>query len=236
MNRFFTMAFSILIVFISLSFSVAAAPQAESRTISVRGEALLSLKPDLAIVTFGVISEAPKVAAALDANNQAMQKVFDSMKGLGIEDRDVRTSGFSVSPQYESGRVLQRARKIVGYSVQNRVTVRLRDLSKIGGFMTTVIDQGVNRFHGFQFTLEETPERLDQLRKVAVQDAMRKAKILADSAGVKLGKVLRITEGQFFRPGPRPLFAAQGKASSAVPIAPGESTLRVSVSVEFGIE
>ncbi len=214
--------------------AMAADPTAHEwpRTVTVRGEGSISVKPDLAVITFGTLSQSPQVAAALEANNQSMRKLLDSIKKFGVADKDVQTSGFNVSPRYERGR----RGRIVGYSVRNSLTVKLRDLSKVGELISIAMGQGANQLHGFRFVVEKTPERLDELRRAAVKDAARKAKILVESAGLKIGRAIRIAEGSALVPVRRARVAMGGSGSSSVPVAPGESELRLFVTVVFEIE
>lgn len=227
--------FSILLPVVASEAAVSPAHE-HQRSVTVRGEASISVKPDLAIITFGTLSQSPQVASALEANNQSMRKLFETIKAFGVPDKNVQTSGFNVRPQYESGRIVGRARRIVGYSVRNNVTVKLRDLSRTGDFIAKLAGQGANQFHGLHFIAEKTPDRMDKLRKAAVGDAARKARILAESAGLKLGRAIRITEGSAIIPGPRPMIAEQARALGSTPVAPGESALRLSVTVVFEIE
>ena len=239
LKRFYITTMMAVIVFLFVPLSDtrgASAPfQKRQRTISVRGEALYSAKPDLAIITFGVISQAVQAASALSANSQSMVKLHKTIRAFGIAEKDVQTNGFNMAPQYESGRITGRARQIVGYLVRNQVTVRLRDLSHIGLILKKVGEQGANRIFGIRFIIEKTAERMNKLRKEAIMDALKKASTLAKSAGVKLGKVIKITEDDLHRPKPHFMLAAPGNAQKSVPIALGESHLHESTSVTFAI-
>ncbi len=236
MNRQIVAIFSIVSVVLLFSpVDAEAAARDRQRSVTVQGEATLSAKPDLALVSFGAVSQAAEAASAIEANNRAMRKVLSAIEKFGIPGRDVQTGGFLLNPQYESGRITGRARRIIGYSVQNWVIVKLRDISRIGEFLGRVMNQGANRFRGVHFALEQTPERMDRLRKEAVKNAAQKARILAESAGANVGKVLEITEGGANGPEPRPMFSARALVQEAVPIAPGESGLRISVTVVFEI-
>ncbi len=228
--------FSILLPAAASDAAAVSPAHEQRRSVTVQGEGSISIKPDLAALTFGTITQAPQAAQALEANNLSMRKLFGTIKAFGVSDKDVKTSGFSVRPQYESGRVVGRGRRIVGYSVRNSVTVKLRDLSRTGEFIAKVGSQGANQFSGLQFIVEKTPERMDNLRKAAVGDAARKARVLAESAGLKLGRAIRITEGSASIPGPRHILAGRAKSLDSTPVAPGEGILRLSVTVVFEVE
>jgi len=205
------------------------------RTITITGQGQVSVKPDIAIVETGVVTQAKTAAEALTANTQAMQAVFDAIKELGIEDRDMRTSQFSVNAIHtrpERGE----ASRISGYQVSNLVSITLRDLDRIGEVLDRVVSTGSNELRGIRFQVEKPGPLMDGAREEAVKDALRKAKIYVAAAGVALGPVLTINEhGGGGRP--QPVFArAMAMEDSSVPIAAGEQTLSTSVTLVIGLE
>ena len=200
--------------------------------ISVSGEATVSVAPDLAQIEAGVTSDAKTAREASDANNAAMGKVLLALKGAGIEEKDFQTSRLSLQPQYPPNRAGPSA--IVGYRASNRVTVRLHDVTKVAGVIDTLVAAGANDIGGINFMVANASKLLDDARTQAVADARRKAEIYAKAAGVTLGAPLAISEEG--APGPIPYRKmAVGMAASA-PVAPGEDTLHVSVSVSWAIK
>ena len=200
--------------------------------ISVTGEATVSVAPDLAQIDGGVTSEAKTAREASDANNAAMGKVLLALKGAGIEEKDFQTSRLSLQPQSAPNRTGPSA--IVGYRASNRVTIRLRDVTKVAGVIDTLVAAGANDIGGINFTVSQASKLLDEAREQAIADARRKAEIYAKAAGVTLGAPLSISEEGNSAPVPYRRMAA-GMAVSA-PVAQGEETLAVTVSVSWAIK
>jgi uncharacterized protein len=201
-------------------------------TISVTGEATVSMPPDLAQIDGGVTSEAKTAREASEANNAAMGKVLHALKGAGIEEKDVQTSRLSLQPQSAPNRTGPSA--IAGYRASNRVTIRVRDVTKVANVIDTLVGAGANEIGGINFVVSQASKLLDEARERAVADARRKAEIYAKAAGVTLGAPLSISEEGNSTPAPYRRMAA-GMAVSA-PVAQGEETLAVSVSVSWAIK
>jgi hypothetical protein len=200
--------------------------------ISVSGEATVSVPPDLALVEGGVMSEAKTAREASDANNAAMGKVLQALKGAGIAEKDLQTSRLSLQPQNAPNRSGPSA--IVGYRASNRVTIRVRDVAKVANVIDTLVAAGANDIGGINFMVSQASKLLDEAREQAVADARRKAEIYAKAAGVTLGAPLSISEEG--SPAPTPFRKmAVGMAASA-PVAQGEETLQVTVSVSWAIK
>ena len=200
--------------------------------ISVTGEATVSVPPDLAEIDGGVTSEAKTAREASEANNAAMGKVLQALKGAGIEEKDIRTARLSLQPQSAPNRSGPSA--IAGYRASNRVTIRVRDVTKVAGVIDTLVGAGANEIGGINFVVSQASKLLDEARERAVADARRKAEIYARAAGVTLGAPLSISEEGNSAPAPYRRMAA-GMAASA-PVAQGEETLAVTVSVSWAIK
>ena len=156
--------------------------------ISVTGEATVSVAPDQAQIDAGVTSDAKTAREASDANNAAMGKVLLALKGAGIAEKDYQTSRLSLQPQYAPNRA--GPNPIVGYRASNRVTIRLRDVTKVASVIDTLVGAGANDIGGIGFTVSSASKLLDEAREQAIADARRKAEIYARAAGVTLGAPL----------------------------------------------
>lgn len=205
--------------------------------ISVSGEATVSAAPDLAHIDAGVATDAKTAKEASDANNAAMGKVLLALKGAGIDEKDYQTSRLSLQPQYAtSSKVSETQRGIVSFRASNRVTVRIRDVTKVASVIDTLVTSGANDVGNISFEVTQASKLLDGAREQALADARRKAEIYAKAAGVTLGVPLAITEGG----APVPMFKARmapaPMAAAPVPIATGEETLSVTVSVSWAIK
>jgi uncharacterized protein YggE len=203
-------------------------------TISVTGESQVSVPPDLVQIDGGVTSEAKTAREASDANNAAMGKVLLALKGAGIDEKDYQTSRLSLQPQSSASKV-SGPPAIVGYRASNRVTIRLRDITKVASVIDTLVGAGANDIGGVNFMVSQASKLLDEARENAIADARRKAEIYARATGVTLGAPLSITEGG--SPGPI-LYrrAAAPMAAPGAPVAQGEETLQVTVGVSWAIK
>jgi uncharacterized protein len=203
--------------------------------ISVTGEANVSVAPDQAQIDGGVTSDAKTAREASDANNAAMGKVLLALKGAGIEEKDYQTSRLSLQPQFaNSPKVSERAAGIVSFRASNRVTVRIRDVTKVANVIDVLVGAGANDIGGINFTVTQASKVLDEAREKAIADARRKAEIYAKAAGVTLGEPISISE----EGAPVPAFRGKIAAPMAAgaPVAQGEETLSVTVNVSWAIK
>ena len=200
--------------------------------ITVIGEATVSVPPDQAQIDGGVTSDAKTAREASDANNAAMGKVLLALKGAGIDEKDTQTSRLSLQPQYAPNRT--GSSPITGYRASNRVTIRLRDVTKVANAIDVLVGAGANDIGGINFMVSQASKLLDEAREKAVADARRKAEIYARAAGVTLGEPLSISE----EGSPAPVFRGKMAAPMAAgaPVAQGEETLSVTVTVSWAIK
>jgi hypothetical protein len=210
----------------------ALAQTAEPASISVTGEATVSVPPDRAQVEAGVTSDAKTAREASEANNAAMGKLLLALKAANIDQKDIQTSRLSLQPQYAPNRAGPSA--VAGYRASNRVTVRLHDVTKVANTIDTLVGAGATDIGGINFMVSQASKLLDDARAQAIADARRKAEIYAKAAGVTLGVPLSIAEE-----GPAaPVFRAKMVAApmAATPVAQGEETLSITVSVSWAIK
>jgi uncharacterized protein len=201
-------------------------------TISVTGEAQVSAAPDLAQIDAGVSTGAKTAREASDANNAAMGRVLLALKGAGIDEKDFQTSRLSLQPQYAPNRSGPNA--VVGYQASNRVTIKLRDVTKIASTIDLLVAAGANDIGGINFMVSAASKLLDDAREQAIADARRKAEIYARAAGVTLGSPVSISEEG--SPAPMQFRRMSAAAAASAPVAQGEETLQVTVSVSWAIK
>lgn len=219
-----------------LSFSPAIADEARmTRTISLTGHGEVRSVPDVATITSGVSSQGATASDALAANTSAMNAMFAALKEAGITEKDVQTSNFMVQPRYNFPE--GKAPELVGYEVSNNVTVTARKIADLGALLDKLVRAGSNQINGIAFSVSEPDAALDEARKRAVEDAMRKAKVYAGAAGVTLGPVVTISESGGYQP-PVPMVRAKALMadSAPVPVAAGEQTLAVDVNITWEIK
>ena len=210
----------------------ALAQTAEPASISVTGEATVSVPPDLAQVEAGVTSDARTAREASETNNAAMGKLLLALKAANIDQKDIQTSRLSLQPQYAPNRAGPSA--VAGYRASNRVTVRLHDVTKVASTIDTLVGAGATDIGGINFMVSQASKLLDDARAQAIADARRKAEIYAKAAGVTLGAPLGIAEEGSAAPVFRAKMAAAPMA--ATPVAQGEETLSITVSVSWAIK
>ncbi|MEM9574468.1 MAG: SIMPL domain-containing protein, partial [Pseudomonadota bacterium] len=222
--------------------SAAKALPKEVPTVSVSGTGIIKVAPDMAVLTLGVIREAKTARDAVTANNTAMGEILAGLKAEGIADKDLQTSGFSISPRYvypkRDSKGVQPTPKIVGYVVNNALGVRIRDLESVGEILDRTINWGVNTGGNIRFTNADTESLLRDARALAVKDAVSRATTLVEAAGYTLGSILSIREGAA-GPGPVPVVRARAMSvqedAGSVPLAAGENEYRITVSINWEI-
>ena len=171
--------------------------------IRVTGEGTITLEPDLALLNIGIETVGDTVTEARDDAARAMDAVVAALRARGIDDRDIQTRFFNISPRYEFQEVVEdRVRRgkqvLVGYQVNNSAAIKIRDLDAVGSIIDDVATAGgdATRINGINFTVEDPKPLMTGLREQAVEDALAKAQQFADLTGVVLGQLLFITESR----------------------------------------
>jgi uncharacterized protein YggE len=226
----------------AISLAAFAAPVAAQDknmpTITVVGEGVATARPDMGVVTVGVVTQAPRARDALAQNSKSMGEVIAAVKETGIESRDIETSQISLQPQYSYPQGGAReAPKLVAYQASNNVTIRVRDLDKLGALLDRLVTSGANQIRGVELTVAEPGPLRDAARTAAMKDAARKAGILADAAGVRVVRVFSIIEDVADAPRPMALrmSAEAAPGRPPVPIEAGEQEIRGRVTAVFEI-
>ena len=207
--------------------------KAMDRTVTVSATGTVSAVPDEATIATGVTSEAETARAAMTRNNDDMAKVLTELKGSGIEAKDIQTSNFNIEPIYVYPKDGGAPPTVTGYRVSNSVSVRVRDLDKIGAVLDRLVTAGANRMGGISFNVSKAETLKDEARKDAMTNALRRAKLLAVAAGAEVGDVMQISE-DVSDVSPHPIaFAKRAMAAEAAPIERGEEELQSRVTVTW---
>lgn len=214
------------------SVARAAADDGTTRTLVATGTARVRGVPDVLTMTLGVTTRGSSVGEALDRNNAAVGKVMTVLEDGDVDDEDVQTSNFSISPVHGD-----RSEAVTGYQVANLVTVQLRDLGRAGTLIDKAAAAGGDDvvMRGVSFGFDDTSGLVARARAEAVKRARAQAEQLADAAGVELVEVHTISESSL---DPGPILAAPESAARAedgVPISPGTEELSVQVSLVYVI-
>ncbi len=205
------------------------------RHITVSATGTVEVTPDLARIQTGVVTEAETAAQALTANSAAMGKVIDGLKQHAIEAKDIQTSSFRVEPRYTNPRDGQ-APEINGYRVVNEVQVLVRDTPKLGTILDALLKLGANQMSGLSFDVSKAETLKDDARKQAIDNALRRAKLLATAAGAEVGEVISISEEVAFAGPPRPYAMARAAKADMVPVESGSETLEARVTVTWALK
>jgi uncharacterized protein YggE len=206
-------------------------PSDRPANIVVSGEGTVSVAPDNAELTAGVTTKAKTAKEAADANSKLMTAVIAALVDASIAKKDIQTSLFSVQPVYTTQGNTEP--KLTGFSASNQVTVTIRQIDKVGEIADRVVSAGATNIGNLAFLHSDTSKLLDQAREAAVADARRKAELYARAAGVTLGRVVLINENSSYAPFAKAVRSVSFAA--AAPIATGEDTLRVDITVGFDI-
>lgn len=204
------------------------------RSITATAQGVVYLVPDMARIFIGVHSQAASVTDALTDNNAKAQAVADALVALGVDPKDIQTSSFSIYPQQQYGP----NGEIVGttiYNVDNTVNVTVRELTKLGEMLDSVVSQGANSINGIEFSLQNKEEALKNARKLAIENAKVQAAEIAEAAGVTLGSIITVNINSLNTSTPMyDRVAAQG--GSEVPISAGQLAITVEASVTYEIQ
>ena len=206
-----------------------------ARTVSVSATGVVTAEPDLAAISTGVVAEGDTARAALSANTALMSKLIEGLKANGIQPKDIKTISFNVQPRYQNYKD-GRPATINGYQVVNQVRIVVRELDKLGQVLDTAVTLGANQMGGIEFQVSAAETLKDEARKVAMANALRRAKLFAASANAEVGEVIAIAE-EMAAPVGRPMMMAKAAMSAeAVPIERGSQALEVRVNVTWALK
>jgi len=202
-------------------------------TLSIAAQATVEKEPDMAWLNSGVQTEAPTARQAIADNAKAMSSVFAALKAAGIAEKDMQTSNFSLQPRYDYSRD-GRPPRLTGYTASNQLRIKIRDLDKMGEQIDAFVSAGSNQMNGISFALDDPSEAQDEARREAMTIARQRAELYAAAAGMKVKRIVSISEGGGFNPGPMPVMAMRSaEASMSTPIASGEVSYSISVNVLY---
>lgn len=221
-----------------LAFASPGAARAEDpakASLTVTGQGMVDAVPDLATVSLGVTTQDASAAAAMAANSAALAAVMERLSAAGIEARDIQTSNLSLNPNWQHSPDGSTPPTITGYVASNQLTVRVRDIARLGAVLDAAISDGANTLNGIAFGMQDDAALLDEARTRAVQDARSRAQTLAGAAGVQLKRIVSITEGGGYAP-PMPMYRMEAAMAPDVPVAQGEIGIGASVTVVYEIE
>ncbi|OGY44431.1 MAG: hypothetical protein A2729_02090 [Candidatus Buchananbacteria bacterium RIFCSPHIGHO2_01_FULL_39_14] len=210
----------------------------QTYTITIDGEGKVTAIPDIAQISLGIQTDKSTVVQAQQENTDKMNKIIAELKKTGIDAKDIKTTNYSIYPRYDWINGTQILR---GYTVSQNVSVKIRNLEKVGSIVDQAGNLGANEVGGLNFTIDE-PEKLRQeAREIALANAKEKAEALAKVAGVKLGKLVSFSESGLT---PMPIYrdyalksleAGLGGEAPAPAVEPGSQEIIVDVMVTYEV-
>ena len=227
-----------------------------SALLSLTSEGLSRRVPDIAMFSAGVVTQAQTAGQAIRENSGRMDRVIAALKRAGIAERDIQTSAINLSPVYsdpdrdaqmrarQTGqpyippRPEEQVRRIIGYEARNTVTVRVRDLANMGRVIDTLVEVGANEVNGPNFTLDEQEAALNEARVEAIAKGRQRAELYARAAGLRVARILSISESGGYYPVERAIMVTGSSAGAPpppppTPVQPGELALGVNLSMQF---
>ncbi|HEU0285074.1 MAG TPA: SIMPL domain-containing protein [Sphingomicrobium sp.] len=229
-----------------------------SALLSLSAEGRSRRIPDLASFNVGVVTTGTTAAEALAENSRQMDSVIAALKRTGVTDRDIQTSAVSLQPRYSNperdAQILARQTgqpyvptnqppRIIGYEGRNTVVVRVRRLGEMGKIIDTLTRVGANEINGPSFSLDEPKAAEDEARLEAIRIGRERAELYARAAGMRVVRILSISEGSGYYPVQQSIVVTGASYASPpppppaperdAPVAPGELTVGASVSMQF---
>lgn len=234
------MVIGILLFFVAQSnYQAKSLEQQNVNQITVSGEGKIYAKPDVALVSLGVSTEAATVAEVTKSNTEKMNAVIEAIKALKVDEKDIQTTNYNLNPLYnytdKLGRVFQ------GYSLDQNIQVKIRDFTVIGDVLSKATEKGSNLVGNLQFTIDDPEQYKDQARAKAIEQAKLRAKNLSAESGVKLGKLINVFENSS-----APYYAAydmnKGIGGGIAPMAvtptvqPGQQEITVTINLTYQVK
>ncbi len=230
---------------LSLSLALGATMTAHAQTVpttvasdatllNISAQAEARRVPDVATLSAGVVTQAADGNTAMRENAVQMDKVMSAIKAAGIAERDIQTSGINLSPQYRYAE--NEAPKITGYQASNTVSLKVRDITKLGKVLDSLAAQGANQINGPSFEIDQPEPVYDEARLAALKKAQARAETYAKSLGLRVRRIVSISEGSQGGFRPMPMMAMAGRSAKAemdTAVSPGETTVSVNLDVVF---
>jgi uncharacterized protein YggE len=221
----------------------AAEAQQASITQSIAGTRLdvsatgdVTRVPDIAIISAGVVTRSATAAGALQQAATRMDRVVAALKRAGVEDRDIQTSNLNLNPEYTY--VNNQPPKLNGYTASNQLSIRFRDIANSGKILDALVAEGANQINGPSLTIDKPETALDEARARAVAAGRSRADLYARSLGLRVVRVVSVSEsgGNYPSPPPMPMMMAERSQAADTKIVPGEQKLSVTLSMTFELQ
>jgi uncharacterized protein len=241
-NKFFQFLIFVLVIMIIGFFGVTINRQANAsdntNLISVTGTGDVYTTPDIATVDISVVTEKTQIAAAMSENTQKMNDIISFIKGEGVGDNDITTTNFNISPIYQYDK--NGTRSLQDYQVSQSLTVKIRDLTKIGDILSGATLKGANTIGDLSFTVDNDDQVKADAKAKAITDAKTKAKTLEKELGIKLIKIVNFSESSYapvtiYNNSMKLMTVAGSSADSSPTIQTGQNKITSTVTITYAI-
>lgn len=234
---FFVLLFAYTKLVGPIPFSLQSVVTNKTDTFSVSGEGKITMVPDIAIVTVGVTAQGSSVSRIQQELNTKMNGIIEAVKKTGVDQKDIKTSHYNISPTYDYSSGTNR---ITGYQADSNLTIKVRKIDNANAVIDAATSNGANEVGGVTFDVDDKTKAENQARELAVNDAKSKADAAARAAGFKLGRVIHYSEGGGSAPRPVMYDAKMAipEAGGGVPtqVEPGTSELTVNVTLSYELQ
>ena len=231
----------LVIAAISLTAVIMAKKSDNQDRFLVSGSAVVYAKADIANISVGLKTEVKKTAAeATEENSKKMNEILSVLKSLDIESKDIKTTSYSLNPVYNWTQ--NEGQKLIGYEVRQDVTLKVRDLDKIGDIISKTTEKGANQVGNISFTIDDEYELKNEAREMAINKAKEKAELIAKQTGMKLGKIKSVEENYYapmdysYRNEMKQMDMVAGSGIEAPSIEAGQNEVRVDVSLVYEVK
>lgn len=234
----FILALLILVIAAAWRLSQPTFQPGSTPSISVSGEGRVRVKPDVAIVNFAVVNQGTDPEVIQKGNDARMASAIEFLKSQAVKAEDIKTVGYNLTPQYEADKDGTRPPRIVGYTLTQTVSAKIRALENVGKLVGELPDKGVNQIASITFTVDDPTPFRNQAREEAIAKARLQAKNIASGLGVRVGRVVSFYESPVFIPVP---FEAgiggfgKGGGGEVAPIQPGTEEIAISVNITYAL-
>jgi len=250
-DRFFmllgVLVLGVLVFFVGqMAYQFTALDRQNTNQISVSGEGKVYAKPDVALASFGVTNQGTAVADVTKVNTEKMNAVIAAIKALSVDEKDIQTTNFNLSPIYNYGSLsmmssypTRSSGTITGYTLTQNVQIKIRDFTKIGDIFSKVTASGANLASDLQFTIDNPEQYKQEARAKAIAQAKENAKNLVDASGIKLGKLVNVYENYYpTMYSSKAVGMGGGSAVDAVPvpvIQPGQQEIAITINLTYQV-
>jgi len=236
---FTVLVLGVLVFFVGqMAYQSKLLDQQNVNQITVAGEGKIYAKPDVAIISLGVTNTATTVAEVTKSNTDKMNAVIQAVKDLKIEEKDIQTTNYNLSPLYDYTEKVGRVFR--GYTLNQNVQVKIRDFTKIGDVLSQATVKGANLVGDLQFTIDNPEQLKEQARAKAIEKAKANAKNLAKESGMSLGKLINVYENSNSYPimySSAKLGMGEAMDSAPAPtIQPGQQEINVTINLTYRVK